>query len=44
MNPAPTPDKTFCEFFAGIGLVREGLTGSGWSCIYANDLERRQGY
>jgi hypothetical protein len=32
-----TPSKTFCEFFAGIGLVREGLTDSGWECVYAND-------
>ena len=31
--------KTFCEFFAGIGLVREGLQASGWQCIYANDIE-----
>jgi len=30
--------KTFCEFFAGIGLVREGLEPSGWSCVYANDI------
>jgi DNA (cytosine-5)-methyltransferase 1 len=29
--------KTFCEFFAGIGLVREGLQASGWQCVYAND-------
>ena len=31
------PGKTFAEFFAGIGLVREGLAASGWSCRYAND-------
>ena len=30
--------KTFAEFFAGIGLVREGLTPGGWRCVYANDL------
>lgn len=30
--------KTFAEFFAGIGLVDEGLRGSGWNCIYANDI------
>ena len=23
-------DKTFCEFFAGIGLVHEALRRSGW--------------
>ena len=31
-------EKTFCEFFAGIGLVGEGLRPSGWSCVYANDI------
>lgn len=31
-------DKTFCEFFAGIGLVRAGLEPSGWRCVYANDV------
>ena len=34
--------KTFCEFFAGIGLVREGLSSSGWSCIYANDIDPKK--
>ncbi len=34
--PAP---KTFCEFFAGIGLVREGLAVSGWECVYSNDID-----
>jgi len=33
-------EKTFCEFFAGIGLVGEGLRPSGWACVYANDLTR----
>ena len=39
-------DKTFCEFFAGVGLVREGLEASGWSCVYANDIDpkKRQAY
>jgi DNA (cytosine-5)-methyltransferase 1 len=36
------PQKTFCEFFAGIGLVREGLSASGWSCIYANDIDPKK--
>jgi DNA (cytosine-5)-methyltransferase 1 len=38
--------KTFCEFFAGIGLVGEGLRDSGWRCVYANDisLEKRELY
>ena len=35
-------DKTFCEFFAGIGLVGEGLRSSGWSCVYANDVDPRK--
>lgn len=30
-------DKTFLEFFAGIGLVRLGLERLGWSCLFAND-------
>lgn len=34
--------KTFCEFFAGIGLVREGLASSGWSCLYANDIDPKK--
>ena len=25
-------EKSFCEFFAGIGLVREGLSDSDWHC------------
>ncbi|HEX7447048.1 MAG TPA: DNA (cytosine-5-)-methyltransferase [Pirellulales bacterium] len=36
------PRKTFCEFFAGIGLVREGLEPSGWHCVYANDIDRKK--
>lgn len=35
----PRRQKTFCEFFAGIGLVREGLRLSGWNCAYANDID-----
>jgi DNA (cytosine-5)-methyltransferase 1 len=42
MAGIPTSGKTFCEFFAGIGLVREGLRGSGWSCLYANDLDPKK--
>ncbi len=34
--------KTFCEFFAGIGLVREGLGPSGWQCVYANDIDPKK--
>ena len=46
-SPAhPACEKTFCEFFAGIGLVREGLEASGWSCVYANDIDpnKRRAY
>lgn len=28
----------FAEFFAGVGLVREGLARDGWSCAWANDI------
>lgn len=34
--------KTFCEFFSGIGLVREGLEASGWKCVYANDIAAKK--
>ncbi|OJW20752.1 MAG: hypothetical protein BGO49_04050 [Planctomycetales bacterium 71-10] len=34
--------KAFCEFFAGIGLVREALEASGWSCTYANDVDPKK--
>lgn len=34
--------KTFVEFFAGIGLIHEGLSPSGWSCVYANDIEPKK--
>jgi DNA (cytosine-5)-methyltransferase 1 len=36
------PEKTFCEFFAGIGLVGEGLRSSGWACLYANDVNAQK--
>ncbi|MGB8507076.1 MAG: DNA (cytosine-5-)-methyltransferase [Pyrinomonadaceae bacterium] len=34
--------KTFLEFFAGIGLVHLGLRRSGWECIYANDISKKK--
>ncbi len=39
-------DKTFCEFFAGIGLMHEALQQSGWHAVYANDIDaaKRQMY
>lgn len=30
----------FAEFFAGVGLVREGLANDGWSCVWANDIAK----
>lgn len=30
--------KNFVEFFAGVGLVREGLSQSDWDCAWANDI------
>lgn len=30
--------KNFIEFFAGVGLVREGLNKSKWECVWANDI------
>lgn len=30
--------KSFVEFFAGVGLVREGLSQSNWCCVWANDI------
>jgi DNA (cytosine-5)-methyltransferase 1 len=37
-----TPSKRFAEFFAGIGLVHEALRGSGWECVYANDIDPKK--
>lgn len=34
--------KTFLEFFAGVGLVHLGLRGSGWECVYANDISGKK--
>lgn len=38
--------KTFVEFFAGVGLIREGLSNSNWKCILANDisLDKKETY
>lgn len=32
-------DKTFAEFFAGIGLMRLGLERGGWRIAFANDID-----
>lgn len=34
--------KTFLEFFAGVGLVHLGLRRSGWECVYANDISEKK--
>jgi DNA (cytosine-5)-methyltransferase 1 len=36
------PEKTFIEFFAGIGLMRAGLEAQGWSISLANDIDPRK--
>ncbi len=35
-------EKTFLEFFAGIGLVHDALRYSGWNCVYANDIDPKK--
>ena len=30
--------KTFAEFFAGVGLMRIGLERQGWKIAFANDI------
>ncbi len=32
-------EKTFAEFFAGIGLMRIGLEQAGWRIAFANDID-----
>lgn len=42
VEPSPMsvlPQRTFAEFFAGIGLMRIGLEKQGWSIAYANDID-----
>ena len=34
--------KRFAEFFAGAGLVRLGLEGAGWTCLFANDIDPKK--
>ena len=33
------PEKTFLEFFAGIGLMRMGLEKYGWKTLFSNDYD-----
>ncbi|MFA7232985.1 MAG: DNA cytosine methyltransferase [Terrimicrobiaceae bacterium] len=35
----PIQDKSFAEFFAGIGLMRMGLERAGWKISFANDID-----
>ena len=35
-------NKTFAEFFAGIGLVRAGLEQQGWTIAFANDISQQK--
>lgn len=34
--------KTFVEYFAGVGLIHEALSGQGWECLLANDNDPRK--
>ena len=34
-----TQQKSFAEFFAGIGLMRIGLERAGWKVAFANDID-----
>ena len=36
------PEKSFAEFFAGIGLMRLGLEKKGWSLKFANDIDEQK--
>ncbi len=38
MNSNPPSQKSFAEFFAGIGLMRMGLERAGWRVAFANDI------
>jgi len=35
-------NRTFAEFFAGIGLMRIGLERAGWRIAFANDIDREK--
>ena len=36
------PQKTFAEFFAGIGLVRMAFEQQGWSAVFSNDIDAKK--
>lgn len=35
-------ERTFAEFFAGIGLLRLGLEQAGWKSAFANDIDPKK--
>jgi DNA (cytosine-5)-methyltransferase 1 len=37
--PLEVPQRTFAEYFAGIGLVRLALEAEGWTAHFANDID-----
>ncbi len=39
MNASLLPEKSFADFFAGIGLMRLALEKQGWSIKFANDID-----
>lgn len=39
---AALADRSFAEFFAGIGLVRLALESRGWSASFANDIDPKK--
>jgi DNA (cytosine-5)-methyltransferase 1 len=42
LNLGRPRERTFLEFFAGIGLTHLGLLPHGWRCVYANDIEAKK--
>ncbi|MCG8917887.1 DNA (cytosine-5-)-methyltransferase [Actinokineospora sp. PR83] len=38
----PFADRSFIEFFAGIGLIHESIASFGWKCLYANDNDPKK--
>lgn len=38
----PGTQRTFADFFAGIGLMRMGLERQGWSVLFANDIDSQK--
>ena len=36
------PQRTFADFFAGIGLMRIGLEKQGWHVVFSNDIDQQK--